>query len=383
MEEMSKLPKHLVKRGRMFYHRVWVPADLRNFYPAESFMRSLKTDDEQTARIEFHKSEQAILEEFREARARRDGVGRPVDIEEVAKRYRKEVEETLLTARIRLFTELTTHPKRFWARKDLPRGTEDYTFWDRLKEGDAAPDQIAGYAVKQRSKERVAELRRMIATGAMPEFEALARKKMPGLDAVINTALAIALVRSELAVLEQSIGIEPDGKNSSDSVSRDLSQFAAKVSLDQLWDKWRVAEKPTVTTLATWKGCWRVFKDAVAEKADDAGSITKGDIIKFRDTLRSQGKAPKTINNGYFSCLNAIFAKAYKDGAISKNPCLGVDRVKGASTKYLAYSNTDMMNLLELAKGQVLDGTHKASSRRWVVWLMAATGSRIHEIVQI
>ena len=104
-----------------------------------------------------------------------------------------------------------------------------------------------------------------------------------------------------------SSDLEGHQQSTADSPASEPNNFSTAsvlppVSLDALFEKWQAGgTRKSPSTLSTWRGHVNALKAAFADKADNAGSFTPEDIIKWKDDLVAKGLTPKTINDGYLS----------------------------------------------------------------------------------
>jgi len=152
------------------------------------------------------------------------------------------------------------------------------------------------------------------------------------------------------------------------------------LSLDGLFDKWKVETKPSASTLSTWGGRpLTSLKQHVGLKASDIRQIEPEDIVAWKDAVVALGLATKSINGTYLGMANAIFNYAVANRLITSNPATGV-RAAGktkAGTGQLPYENAEVARLLALARKE------DRPDRRWLPWLAATTGARIGELAQL
>lgn len=231
----------------------------------------------------------------------------------------------------------------------------------------------------------------MIHTGDMGKLLALALERSPGMERRANVELARTLARAEVAALQASLSDAehgPEGRESQHSASH-IPAFASipvstaaalhPVSLDALFDKWKAETRPSASTLSTWGGHIRALKKAFPEKAEDAGSLTPEDMIKWKDDLVAARKSAKTINDSYPAAIRTVFNYGVTNRLVKENPGIGVKAAAGkkAGTSKQPYTNAEVTELLELAREE----TNPA--QRWLPWLAAQTGSRIGEVAQL
>jgi integrase len=92
-----------------------------------------------------------------------------------------------------------------------------------------------------------------------------------------------------------------------------------------------------------------------------------------------QKLAAKTINDSYIASIRALLQFGLENKVLADNVAkgIGVRAPKQAGQRRLAYSNDEVSRLLQVVKR---DGD---PTRRWLIWLTAATGARVGEIAQL
>jgi integrase len=157
-------------------------------------------------------------------------------------------------------------------------------------------------------------------------------------------------------------------------------------------------ESLTTYTLESWLAEWTTNKTASASKAtmlrykqvmrdfmeciggrakSPLTSITAGDILKFRDELRSEGRAVSTCNVVIKKILSVPFEAARKLGYIPINPVSSVELLKEGGKKRKSpsmrepFTPSEMRNLVSKAK----------YDWKGAIVLAATTGLRLGDVV--
>lgn len=154
-------------------------------------------------------------------------------------------------------------------------------------------------------------------------------------------------------------------------------QFHSGRTLTQVFDSWRAEAQPAPSTVSTWRGHVRSLHEFVGHEL--VSSLTKHDIVGWKDKLRQDGMAPKTINDSSLACIKRLLNYEVQNHRLSENVA---DEVR-VSTRGLAgveplpYENEEVVQILMLARQQ------RSEALRWLPWLCAFSGSRIGEVTQL
>jgi integrase len=109
---------------------------------------------------------------------------------------------------------------------------------------------------------------------------------------------------------------------------------------------------------------------------DDAAKVAKADLIGWRDSMKAAGKNNNTWNNRH-SLVSQVFARAVADERLPTNPADGLRLPKAAPAQRLPYSDADAVRILSAARSE------DRPTRRWAHWIMAFTGMRVAEVLQL
>jgi integrase len=131
-------------------------------------------------------------------------------------------------------------------------------------------------------------------------------------------------------------------------------------------------------TMVRYRQVTRDFLEHIGGRAKASiASITPGDIIGFRDTLRAEGRAITTCNMVVKKILSVPFEQARRLGYIPTNPCAGVDNLKdrteakkGAKEPFTA---DEVSALVKAAEGDW----------RGAILIAATTGLRLGDIASL
>ena len=149
----------------------------------------------------------------------------------------------------------------------------------------------------------------------------------------------------------------------------------APVSLNGLYDAWKAV---TGSKPRTAHDTGYLIKSLLAFLGhDDAARITREDVRRWRDALKGDGLTNNTWNNR-LSMLRQVFQQALRDGTLQDNPADNTLRLpKSKSADRHPYSDDEARRILKAAR---LETT---PTRRWAHWIMAFTGMRVGEALQL
>jgi integrase len=147
-----------------------------------------------------------------------------------------------------------------------------------------------------------------------------------------------------------------------------------KLSFDDMWQKWKLATNTKARTVHETRGMLHQLEEFLGHS--DTARVAKQDLINWREKLRKEGLSPNTWNNK-LSLIGQPFKRAVKDGALSVDPTEGLRLEKAKSKSWLPYDDGDAVAILSAARKET------KSSLRWSHWVMAFTGARVGEVLQL
>ena len=112
---------------------------------------------------------------------------------------------------------------------------------------------------------------------------------------------------------------------------------------------------------------------------EDASSIQRSDIVKWKQHLIELGNSTKTINDSKLAALKAIFRLAVDDGLLPENPATGISvrHRKKAGERMLGFDKEEAATILRAA------ARSNSPVHRWVPLLCAQSGARVSEVCQL
>ena len=148
-----------------------------------------------------------------------------------------------------------------------------------------------------------------------------------------------------------------------------------KVSLSTVFDAWKAVTTAKPRTVVETRYVLNLLEQFAGH--DDAATMTRDDLRGWRDAAKAGGVTNNTWNNR-LSLVRQVFAQAVADGRLSENPADNALRLsKSKAAVRLPYSDEDAARLLEAARKETVP------SLRWAPWIMAFTGMRAGEVLQL
>ena len=123
----------------------------------------------------------------------------------------------------------------------------------------------------------------------------------------------------------------------------------------QWLDKWLANEKSAVSdaTLTRYRQVVADFLDGLGAVANQRlEAVTSEHVLKHREQLESEGRAPATVNFTVKRVLKRAFKVAIDDGIITRNPCATVRLIqdRDKATKHV-FLPQQVAKLIEIAEG--------------------------------
>ncbi|MBX5165710.1 MULTISPECIES: tyrosine-type recombinase/integrase [unclassified Rhizobium] len=229
----------------------------------------------------------------------------------------------------------------------------------------------------------VARVRRIIDVDAFLSARALMLSEKSYRDLVEGLP---ATLRKVVETLTQ----RSHGNYSADPYASQYPQFKAKPAaaqrstdayvktFDDLFDRWKAADKRAASTISTWRGYLARFTKFIGH--DDPHRVERVDALRWKDALVAEGL--KKISTTYLAALNTLYRFGLSNSettGISRNPFDGVKAPQKAiaGTKRQAFTRAEVALILNSARKE------KLAHLRWIPWLQAQTGSRVAEIAQL
>jgi integrase len=142
-------------------------------------------------------------------------------------------------------------------------------------------------------------------------------------------------------------------------------------------DAWLAWSAVTATNSRTVQDTRGVLKQlATFLGHDDAIQLGKADVIRWRDHAKGNGISNNTWNNRVAS-LTQVFERAVADDLLPSNPFVKTRLPKAPNEARRPYTDAEAVRILQAARREV------RPSLRWSHWVMAFTGMRVAEVLQL
>jgi integrase len=152
------------------------------------------------------------------------------------------------------------------------------------------------------------------------------------------------------------------------------AMVAGALSMSGLLQVWKSTSttKPSVVTETEYAvGSLIAFAGS-----DDATLITRDLLVRWRDSMKAAGRSNATWNNR-LSLIRQVLVRAVHDGRLAADPTEKLRLQKNAPQSWLPYSDVEAAQILTAARKET------QPSRRWAHWIMALTGMRVGEVLQL
>ncbi|MGY3449781.1 phage integrase [Bradyrhizobium sp. USDA 4353] len=122
---------------------------------------------------------------------------------------------------------------------------------------------------------------------------------------------------------------------------------------------------------------------------DDAGRVTKQDIIRWRDHRLANKISIKTINDSDITSFSNVFSWGAERGWLSANPTERTSiktKRNTAEVREKYFLPEEAATILQTAAaivGSERESPKTTAAKRWVPWLCAYSGARVAEMIQL
>ncbi|MGB8293225.1 MAG: hypothetical protein WCE42_35975, partial [Rhizobium ruizarguesonis] len=224
---------------------------------------------------------------------------------------------------------------------------------------------------------RIVDLDAFLSARALVLSEKSYRDLVEGLPATLRRVAETLAQRSHGNYAADPYAAQyPQWKAKTTAARRSTDEYVK--TFDDLFDRWKAADKRAASTISTWRGYLTRFTKFVGH--DDPHRVERSDALRWKDALIAEGL--KKISTTYLAALNTLYRFGLRDSettGINRNPFEGVKAPQKAvaGTRRLPFTRSEVVLILSAARKETL------AHLRWIPWLQAQTGSRVAEIAQL
>ncbi|MBN9510672.1 MAG: site-specific integrase [Alphaproteobacteria bacterium] len=146
------------------------------------------------------------------------------------------------------------------------------------------------------------------------------------------------------------------------------------VSFDALYAAWKAVAVVKPRTLADTDYALKSLAAFVGH--DDAAKVTTDDVRRWRDSVKAAGATNNTWNNR-LSLIRQVFLHGASDGLVQAGLTDGLRLRKSRQKSPRPYTDAEAARILLAARQE------QRPSLRWAHWIMAFTGMRAGEVLQL
>jgi integrase len=146
------------------------------------------------------------------------------------------------------------------------------------------------------------------------------------------------------------------------------------LTFDELWVAWKATAAVKPRTADDTRGMLKMLSAFLGH--DDARRVQRDDIRRWRDHGLRGGLSRNTWNNRQ-SMISRVFDRAVTDELLATNPTAGTRLEKAKPKSPLPYTDAEAAAILTCARRET------TPMLRWSHWIMAFTGMRVGEVLQL
>ncbi len=159
-----------------------------------------------------------------------------------------------------------------------------------------------------------------------------------------------------------------------DAPAASAVEAAPAVSLRGLFEAWK---KVTNAKPQSIREAQYIVEMVIAFMGhDDAARITKADLRRWRQAATEDGRTNNTVNNR-LSQLGVILKFGVREDLLPANPTEGLRLEKSRFKARFPFDDADAAMILKAARKEA------RPSLRWAHWIMAFSGMRVGEVLQL
>ena len=260
--------------------------------------------------------------------------------------------------------------------------------WEDTMPGDPYTESASPEAIAQGQAGVRPEYQRQEAVFLAP-FVGYAAELIRSCGAVTDTASTDRLARLLVKRLAQALALHRKrlgGDYSPDPIRHSLPDWvppsatlptpssAPTVSLRGLFAAWKSVAVVKPRTVAEADYAVRALATFLGH--DDAARIGRDDLLRWRDSIKAAGITNNTWNNR-LSLIRPVLLHGVSVGSLKTDPTEGLRLRKNRQSSPPPYSDDDARRILLAARQET------TPSLRWAHWVMAFSGMRAGEVLQL
>lgn len=271
--------------------------------------------------------------------------------------------------------------------EDDPAAAEVWDGWDYDMPSNPYPEGTCHREILDGTAQERPEYRRHEAAFLMP-FLGLADDVLKAAHVSADDASRERLARllvQRLSQALQTFSKHLTGDYSPDPIPATFPEWQPATAAK---DAPKAPSVPLTELFNSWKGVASVKPRVIEEtrytiealkaflKHDDAAAISKDDMLRWRKAMLNEGRTNDTWNNR-LSMVRQVLKWGVNDGKLTANVTDGLRLQKGRAKSWLPYSDDDAARILSATR------VENRPSLRWAHWIMAFTGMRAGEVLQL
>lgn len=159
----------------------------------------------------------------------------------------------------------------------------------------------------------------------------------------------------------------------------------ALTNLVELWWAERKAAGTAESTYVNYRGTVRKLVAFLGH--DDAARVSARDVVRFKDHRLAAGIAARTVKDGDLAGLKSVLGWAAANLMLPTNVADGISikLIKRRLDRPKEFTEDEAVAVLKAASALLRGGERDETwlAKRWVPWVLAYTGARVGEIVQL
>jgi integrase len=186
-----------------------------------------------------------------------------------------------------------------------------------------------------------------------------------------------AFIEADNAILTKSATAQQLRKVINDTLLRIGENVLHDPTIKEQLESWIDSKRGSVSeaTLLAYEHARDLLLAFLGSRAGHSvRTLTKADVIGFRDYLRKEGRTPATVNTLVKKYLTAPFESARKEGLVDYNPFAAVDGLKAKKVVKDVFTTQQVASLVKAVKGTDWEGA---------ILIGYGTGARLQDVANL